>query len=122
MDKQRCLFRVHYSDKSNLKNKYDSYPVKTKVDLETLKIDTPIVINIDRTPDGNVDLTQLNNALGSTGQLKTDSLGMGGTKRRRKRKTRKGGTLTPAILDKNIIVTVRTECTPGCVIPGIIEN
>ena len=123
MDKQRCLFRVHYSDKSNLKNKYDGYPVKTKVDLETLKIDTPIVINIDRTPDGNVDLTQLNDALGSTGQLKTESLGMGGTKRRkRKRKTRKGGTLTPAILDKNIIVTVRTECAPGCVIPGIIEN
>ena len=123
-DKQRCLFRVHYSDISKLKNKYDGYPETTKVDLTMLKIDRPIVINIDRTPDGNVDLTQLNDAFGPTGQLKSDKIGIGGTKRRRrKRKTRKiGGTLTPAILNKNIIVTVPRDCEDNCVIPGIIEN
>ena len=127
-DKQRCLFRVHYSDKTKLKNAYDVYLDKTTVELKQLNIERPIVINIDRTPDGNVDLTQLNDAFGPTGELKSDEFALGGTKRKkRRRKTRKtrktGGTLTPAILDKNIIVTVNKTCAPqGCVIPGIIEN
>lgn len=126
-DKQRCLFRVHYSDVAQLKHHYNLYPDKTeKHNFSDLIIrDVPIVITINRTPDGNVDLTQLNEEFGPTGQLKSSGLAMGGTPRRkRKRKTRKrkGGTLTPDILDENIIVTVRTECAPDCVIPGIIEN
>ena len=128
-DKQRCLFRVHYSDVAQLKNRYDLYPDKTeKYNFSDLIIrDVPIVITINRTPDGNVDLTQLNEEFGPKGQLKSYGLAMGGTPRKRKRKTRKtrkrkGGTLTPDILDENIIVTVRTECAPDCVIPGIIEN
>ena len=126
-DKQRCLFRVHYSNASALKNEYEFYPGSAfmKYGLKGLMItEKPIVININRTPDGNVDLSELNDAFGPTGPLKSKGLGMGGKRRtrkikRRKRKTR-GGTLEPSILDNDIIVTVNNRCAPqGCVITGI---
>ena len=131
--KQRCLFRVHYSDARKLKNEYDFFKGSTskKYDLKDLIVTekNPTVININRTADGNVDLSELNDAFGPTGQLKSTQLGMGGTKRYRKkrkmrktRKLRKGGTLSPSILDENIIVTISNECKHDCVIPGIIEN
>ena len=131
--KQRCLFRVHYSDARALNNRYDFFTGSTskKYDLKDLIVTekNPTVININRTADGNVDLSELNDAFGPTGQLKSTQLGMGGTKRYRKkrkmrktRKLRKGGTLSPSILDDNIIVTISDECKHDCVIPGIIEN
>jgi len=122
-DKQRCLFRVHYSDKTTLKNRYEFYPGSEpmKYGLKGLMItEKPSVININRTPDGNVDLSELNDVFGPKGPLKSTGLAMGGKRtRKRKRKTR-GGTLDPSILDHNIIVTVNKTCAPqGCVITGI---
>lgn len=125
-DKQRCLFRVHYSDASKLKNEYEFYPDSKpmKRGLEGLMItEKPTVININRTPDGNVDLSELNDAFGPKGQLKSTALALGGKRRtrkiKRKRKSR-GGTLEPSILDNDIIVTVNNRCAPqSCVITGI---